>query len=130
MATTFDLEPRGLWRSCICNIFTFGFRKTSSETENAFQATKKPLPTHLPKQVESGLGKEEHELVTTVVQDLADPEPKRRKTRGEYAKYSDEQHAAIGKYAYKNGPEKVRKQFIGEFPKLNESTVRYFKTLY
>ena len=114
------------------SLFSFGFRKTSSETGNEPQATNKPLPTYLPEQVESGLGREEHDLVATAVQDLAnpEPEPKRRKTRGKYAKYSDKQRAAIAKYASENGPEKARKQFIAQFPNLNGSTVRYFKTLY
>ena len=114
------------------SLFSFGFRKRSSATGNESQATNKPFPTHLPEQVESGLGREEHDLVTAAVQDLADPEPepKKRKTRGKYATYSDKQRAAIGKYASENGPEKARKRFMAEFPNLNESTVRYFKRLY
>lgn len=61
--------------------------------------------------MESGLGREEHDLVTTAVQDLANPEPesKRKKTRGKYATYSDKQRAPIGKYSSENGPEKARK---------------------
>ena len=59
--------------------------------------------------MESGLGREEHDIVATAVQDLAnpEPEPKRRKTRGKYATYSDKQREAIGKYASENGPEKA-----------------------
>ena len=111
---------------------SFGFRKRSSETGNESQATNKPLLTYLSEHMESELGIEEHSLVTTAVQELADPDPqpKRRKTSGKYATYSDKQHAAIGKYASKNGPKKARKWFMGEFPYLNESTVRYFKGLY
>ena len=108
------------------SLFSFGFRKISSETGNESQATNKSLPTYLPKQVESGLEREEHDIVATAVRDLANPEPEaeRRKTRGKYATYSDKQRAAIGKYASENGPEKARKRFIAEFPNLNESTVR------
>ena len=86
----------------------------------------------MPEQIESGLGREEHDIVSTAVLDLAnaETEPKRRKTKGKYAMYSDKQRAAIGKYASENGPEKARKRFIAEFPNLNESTVRYFKRLY
>lgn len=114
------------------SLFSFAFRKKSSETGNESQATNKPLPTYLPEQVESGLRREEHDLVTTTAEDLAnpEPEPKKRKTRGKYATYSDKQRAAIGKYASENGPEKARKRFIAELPNLNESTVRYFKRLY
>ena len=90
------------------SLFSFGFRKRSSSES---QATNKPLLTYLPEHVESGLGIKEQSLVTTAVQELADPEPqpKRRKTRGKYATYSDKQRAAIGKYASENGPKKARK---------------------
>ena len=99
-------------------LFRFGFRKRSSETGNESRATNKPLPTYLPEQIESGLGRKERDIVSyarlivsTAVLDLAnpEPEPKRRKTRGKYATYSDKQHAAIGKYASENVPEKARK---------------------
>ena len=64
--------------------------------------------------------------------DLANPEPdaKRRKTRGKYAKYSDQQRAKIGKYVSEHGNERARRHFLAEFPSLRESTVRYFKALY
>lgn len=92
------------------SLFRFGFTKTNSESGNT-RVTNEPPLTYLPEQVESGLGREEHDFVTTAVQDLANPEPapKRRKTKGKYAKYSDKQRAAIGKYASENGPEKARK---------------------
>ena len=80
--------------------------------------------------MESGLGREEHDIVTAAVHDSADPNPKKRKTRGKYTTYSDQQRVAIGKYASENGPEKARKRFMAEFPNLNESTVRYFRRLY
>ena len=65
------------------SLFSFGFRKRSSATGNEAQATNKPLPTHLPEQVESGLGRQEHDLVTAAVQDLANPEPEQKKGRQE-----------------------------------------------
>ena len=45
------------------------------------QTTDKTLPSYIPEQVESGLGREEHDTVITAVVDLANPEPiaKRRK---------------------------------------------------
>ena len=82
--------------------------------------------------MESGLGREEHDTVTTAVVDLATPEPiaKRRKVRGKCAKYSDQQCARIGKYTSEHGNERARKHFLADFQNLNESTVRYFKALY
>ena len=55
----------------------------------------KSLPRYIPEETELGLGREEHDTVTTAVVDLANPEPdaKRRKTRGKYGKYSDQQRA-------------------------------------
>jgi hypothetical protein len=62
------------------SLFSLGFTKRSSETETeSRQEIDKPLPTYLPEQVESGLRKEEHDLVSTAVQDLADPEPKAKR---------------------------------------------------
>ena len=99
---------------------------------NESQTINKPLLTYLPEEVESGLGREELDLVTIAVPDLAnpEPEPKRKKTRGKYATYSDKQHAAIGKFASESCPEKARKRFMAEFPNLIKSTTRYFKGLY
>ena len=99
------------------SLFTFGFRR-SSETGNESQiASNRPVPTYLPEQVESGLGRKEHDLVTTAVEDLANPEPKpkKTKTRGKYATYSDEQRAAIGKYASENGPERQESDLLLNF---------------
>ena len=65
------------------SLFSFGFRKKSSETGNESQATNMPLPTYLPVQVEPGLGRE-HDLVTTAVEANPEPEPKKRKTSTKY----------------------------------------------
>ena len=81
-------------------LFQFGFTRASSscDTENGIQ---EPLdiPTYLPNVSECGLGVEEHSIVTTSVSELADPEPSRRKrkTRGKYTEYSDEDRAKIGR---------------------------------
>ena len=80
------------------SLFSFGFRKGSSVTGNESQAANKSLSTYLAKQVESGLGREEHDVLR-VLEDLANPEPgpDRRKTRGKCGTYSDNQCAVIGK---------------------------------
>jgi hypothetical protein len=44
--------------------------------------------------------------------------------------YSDEDRARIGRYASVNGYESARKHFLGEYPKLAESTIRNFKKMY
>ena len=57
------------------SLFNFTFRKIISDTRNGCQASDKLFPDYLPKQVESGLGREEHNLVTTAVQNLAIQSP-------------------------------------------------------
>ena len=86
----------------------------------------------MPQQSESGLGSDEYTNVTTVVSDLANPEPaaKKRKTRGQYTKYSDADCAKLGRYASKHGIERARRLFLGDFLHLTESTVRNVKKLY
>ena len=101
----------------------------SRDTENSIQ---EPLdiPTYLPNTSECGLGIEEHSIVTTSVSELADPEPSRRKrrTRGKYTEYSDENRSKIGRYACENGNEREQKHvhFFKKFPCLTESTVWNF----
>lgn len=89
-------------------------------------------PSFLPQQTESGLGSDEYTNVTTAVSDLANPEPaaKKRRTRGKYAKYSDEQRAKIGRFASENAIERARSHFLGDLPHLTESTVRNLKKMY
>ena len=65
------------------------------------------------------------------VSNLTDPQlPRKRKSRGKYIQYSDEDRAKIGKYASENGNEKARHHFLGKIPHLSESTVRNFKKMY
>ncbi len=86
-------------RSCVrsMSLFSFGFTTAVAD---------KRLPSYIPEQRESGLGREEHDSVTAAVEDLANPAAKEIKC-GKYAKYSDEQRAQIGKYACEHGNTKV-----------------------
>ena len=114
------------------SLFQFGFTRSSSRgTENDTQEPS-DIPNYLPNASECGLGVEEHSIVTTSVSEFADPEPsrKKRKIRGKYTEYTDEDRAKIGRYASENGNEKARKHFLKTFPRLTESTVRNFKTKY
>ena len=92
------------------------------------------VPDHLPLMNESGLGMVEYREVTRAVSELSDPQPqvpgKKRNSRGGYTKCTPKQHAVIGKYALENGNEKATCQFLNQFPKLTESTVRNFKKSY
>ena len=58
------------------------------------------------------------------------PVKRRRGSSGNYTSYKAANRAKIGKYALENGNERAKKYFLQEFPKLSESTVRYFKKLY
>ncbi len=95
------------------SLFSFGFTTAVAD---------KRLPSYIPKQRESGLGREEHDSVTAAIEDLANPAAKKIK-RGKYAKYSDEQRAQIGKYACEHGNTNAQRKFLSGFPNLNESTV-------
>ena len=107
------------------SLFRFGFTATNYSTANETEVSATP-PSYMPQQSESGLGSDEYANVTTVVSDLANPEPaaKKRKTRGQYTKYSDADRAKIGRYASENGIERARRHFLGDFSHLTESTVR------
>ncbi len=65
------------------SLFSFGFTTAVAD---------KHLPSYIPEQRISGLGREEHDSVNHS-QDLANPA----------AKYSDKQRAQIGKYACEHG---------------------------
>lgn len=71
-------------------------------------------------------------VVTSAVCTLANPEPqpKKRKTKGSYTHYSDEDRARIGKYASDNGNERARRKFKDKYCDLTESTVRNFNKRY
>ena len=70
--------------------------------------------------------------MTSFVSELADPASvgKKRKTKGHYAHYSNEDRAKIGKYASENGNERANKKFRERYPSLTESTIRNFKKRY
>ena len=114
------------------SLFRFGFTASSSASATEDTPTRPTLPNYLPQASECGLGVEEHSTVTAFVSQLANPEPeaKKRKTKGNYTHYSDEDRAKIGKYATENGNERARKRFLTKFPHLTESTVRSFKKRY
>ena len=106
------------------SLFQFGFSSSSSSSSVPHVET----PDYFPQEEESGLGRDEYEVVAAGVSDLA--EPARKKPRGEYTKYTEEDRAKIGRYASESGNERARKHFLSKFPHLTESTVRYFKKLY
>ena len=83
------------------SLFCFGITVANRSTMNKTEVTALATPSFLPQQTESGLGSNEYTNVTTAVSDLANPEhaAKKRRTRGKYVKYSDEQRAEIGRYA-------------------------------
>ena len=114
------------------SLFRFGFTASSSASATEDTPTRSTLPNYLPQVSECGLGVEEHSTVTAFVSQLANPEPeaKKRRTKGNYTHYSDEDRAKIGKYATENGNERARKHFLTKFPHLTESTVRSFKKRY
>ena len=114
------------------SLFQFGFTRVNSLRQTSQSDDSCSVPDYLPLSSESGLGVEEHHTVTSVVSELADPEPtrKRRKTMGHYIHYSDEDRASIGKYVAEHGNKRARKKFSGEYPDLSESTVRNFKKRY
>lgn len=108
------------------SLFQFGFtRSTSSSSREEF------VPRYLPQQDESGLNNEEYRNVSTVVATLSDPTgPVKRKRRGKYTVYTDEDRAKIGRYASINGNDRAKKTFLSDYPSLTESTVRNFKKMY
>ena len=114
------------------SLFRFGITVANRSTTNETEVTALATPSFLPQQTESGLGSDEYTNVTTAVSDLANPEPaaKKRRTRGKYVKYTDEQRAEIGRYASENGIERERRHFLGDLLHLTESTVRNFKKKY
>ena len=50
-----------------------------------------------------------------------------KKERDTYQKWTPNDPFKIGKYAAENGNSAAVRKFKGEFPRLNESTVREFK---
>ena len=113
------------------SLFQFGFTKTVNSTSGNGTAVSVTAPRHMPDQLESGLGKAEYANVVASVSTLADPElVRKRKSKGKYYQYTDEDRAKIGRYACEHGNEKARRRFLNQKPKLSESTVRNFKKRY
>lgn len=113
------------------SLLQFGFERISSTTQ--VEQSLPEVPSHFPELHETDLGVEEHTNVLLAVSDLADPcssSSIKRKNRGKYAIYTDEDRAKIGKYASEHGNERARKIFIKVFLNLHESTVRNFKKRY
>lgn len=50
--------------------------------------------------------------------------------RGPYHRYTSDERARIGKFAVECGVKAAVRRYSKEYPKINESTVRGFKTLY
>ena len=72
-------------------------------------------------------------MVSSELGQLSDPAPsvsKKGRKRGNYIRYTPEQHASIGKYALENGKERPRHHFQSTLPNLTKSTIRNFKKAY
>lgn len=114
------------------SLFQFGFTNTRS-TNTTLPETNNTICSHMPDLMESGLGGVEYgNIIANDVPALADPrvEAPKRKCRGKYVVYTDEDRAKIGKYACENGNERARRHFSEKIPGLKESTVRNFKKMY
>lgn len=93
---------------------------------------------HFPQQDESGPGSASHSAEASATIDLTDPvgetstacDGSATRQKRKHATYSDKVCADIRHYACKNGNEKARHKFLGQYPNLGESTVRQFKKLY
>ena len=112
------------------SLLQFGFKPVNSTTQ--VEQSLPQVPSHILQLHEMDLSMEEHTSVLSAVAVLADPcnpSPKRKK-RGKYTIYTDQDRAKIGKYASEHGNDRARKKFLKDFPNLHESTVRNFKKLY
>lgn len=92
------------------SLFQFGF--TTSRHQEESPGASYSVQDYLPQGSECGLGIEEHSSVTSFVSDLASPEPalKKRKTKGTYTHYSNDDRAKIGQYANDHEKENARKK--------------------
>ena len=83
--------------------------------------------------MESDLGEAEYLTVVDEVSSLADPHPQlpmKRKSRGKYKEYTDENRAKISKYPCEHGNQRAIRHFRDKIPGLSESTMRSFKNKY
>ena len=121
--------PRGQVFHVTMSIFHFGFKRVKTDTGNESQ--KMDVPGCMPSLEEAkglGLGEVEYKSVLNNASDAVMNNCKRQ--RGNYTKYSNGDHAKIGRYALENGNERARKHFLIKYPLLTESTVRNFKRAY
>ena len=89
---------------------------------------KRPLPTSDETGIGDTLTKKANECVRDALETSA--QPRAKKARKERTVYSEEDRAAIGKFAAENGNARAQKHFKEKFPELGESTVRSFKQKY
>ena len=100
------------------SLFQFGFTTVNSSQQSSQSGGSDSLPDYLPQASKCGLGVKKHSTVTSFVSELADPASvgKKRKTKGHYTHYSNEDRAKIGKYASENGNERAKKKFREKYP--------------
>ena len=128
-------------------LYQFGFKRRHTENGSGKStdiSTDIEVPHCMPSLEEArtlGLGEAEYKRVLNETSDavidttykkqrvavIDTTYKKQRVARGKYTKYSNEDHAKIGKYALENGNERARKHFLIKYPLLTESTVRNFK---
>ena len=115
------------------SLFQFGFslRRERPSPEDSVEV--EILESHIPRQKDTNLGVVEHRETAAAVVNTSRPaeilqrNQHRKRKRGEYFQYREEDRAKIGKFASENGNKKTLECFAEEFPSLKESTVRTFK---
>lgn len=90
-------------------------------------ASSSPISTLQPSHSETGLGLLDYEASAAATsRELG----AKKKLRGSYTKYSDNQRHAIGKYASEYSTASTLRRYKDEFPELSESTVRTMRKKY
>ena len=97
------------------SLFQFGFTRSVSVTSSSHRQESSNVPSYLPQQDETSLNNEEYRKVSSVLTELSNPTTVKKKTRGKYTVYTDEDCARIGRYASINGNERVMKKFLSEY---------------
>ena len=100
-------------------LYQFGFKRRRTENGSGRSTdilTDIEVPRCMPSLEEArtlGLGEAEYKRVLNETSDavIDTTYKKQRVARGKYTKYSNEDHAKIGKYALENGNERARKHF-------------------
>lgn len=112
----------------------FHYFRTNSLAQE--QSERQIVPSHIPEQEDSGLGRAEYLEVLSHMADISNPESVAggeslsRKKRGKYEHYSNEQRIKIGKYVLENGNKRARQQFLSECPQLKENSIWNLKKAY